>query len=463
MSTPERQQRPHQLLGVVGDHAHPLRARAHGQGAEDRGILEQRGPAPGIGADVDDRAPAPLRPVSAARVRPTRGERPGSPDQRANRATLPVDPVAAANTAATAATVSSTVRGTTTSGEVEPRGRFPGVTDGGAGGGPDPVGDRRSPAARPSDRRSLGRRPEGALVHQRGEPGPHRAELELGEGLAGLSRVPAAEGQLVDVHVEGHVADQRDHLGVRPDLSGVVGQVLAQLGRQSVEVGEEGVEVPVLVDQLGRRLLPHPGHAGKVVRGIAAQRGQQRVLARAHPGALLDARLVVEGVVADPPPVVEHPDVGILDQLVGVAVAGHDDDRVPPVPGLGGQGGQHVVGLEALGVDHRDGQRAEQGPDHVELGREIGRGLGPAALVVLDDLVAEGPPGKVEGHRQADRTVVPDQVHHHGGEPVDGVGHHAGRWWPGREAGRSRPGRPATSRPAGSAVLRRDRRLGPSA
>ncbi len=198
-------------------------------------------------------------------------------------------------------------------------------------------------------------------------------------------------------------------------------------------MGIERIEVAVFIDQLGRRLLPHAGNAGQVVGGVAPQRGQQRVLVRPHPGPLLDAGLVVEGVVAHAPTVVQHPDVGILDQLVGVAVTGHDDHRMPPVPGLGGQRGQNVVSLVAFGSHHRDGQRPEDPPDHVELRWEVGWSVGPAALVVLHDVVPERSAGKIEGDGQAHRPVVPHQVHHHGGEPVDRVGDHTGS---GGEVGR---------------------------
>ena len=99
-------------------------------------------------------------------------------------------------------------------------------------------------------------------------------------------------------------------------------------GRLLVDVGEDPVEPAVRVDQLGRRLLPDAGHAGQVVARVAAQRRVLRVLRRRHAGALDDAGLVVERVVADAAPVVEHLDVRVLDELVGVAVAGDDDDVV---------------------------------------------------------------------------------------------------------------------------------------
>ena len=149
--------------------------------------------------------------------------------------------------------------------------------------------------------------------------------------------------------VEGDVAHQGDYLGVDSHPLGVVGQVLSKFGRQGIEMGVQGVKVAVLVDQLGRRLLPHPGNAGEVVRRVAPQRGQQRVLGREHASPLFDAGFVVEGVVAHASPVVEHPDVGVLDQLVRIAVTGDDNDRVAPIAGFGCQGGQHIVGFEPFG------------------------------------------------------------------------------------------------------------------
>ena len=102
--------------------------------------------------------------------------------------------------------------------------------------------------------------------------------------------------------------------------------------------------------------------------------------------------------------------MGILDELVGVAVAGDQQDVVPAVARFGGQRGQHVVGLEPLDLDDRDGQLAQQRTDHLELGQEVGRRLRPPRLVVLDHLVPEGFSGQVEGDGQAAGMVVADQV-----------------------------------------------------
>ena len=97
----------------------------------------------------------------------------------------------------------------------------------------------------------------------------------------------------------------------------------------------------------------------------------------------------------------------VLDQLVRVAVAGDDDDVVAPVARLGGQGGDDVVGLEAGQLEDRDVQRLDDLADQPHLlAQDVGR-LGPARLVVVDHLVAEGRLGPVEGHRDARRACGP--------------------------------------------------------
>ena len=206
----------------------------------------------------------------------------------------------------------------------------------------------------------------------------------------------------------------------------VGGQVLAQLRRLLVEVGEDAVEVAVLGQQLGRRLLPHARDTGEVVGRVAAQRGQQHVLRRRDAGALEDARLVVERVVAHPPLVVEHAHVGVLDELEAVAVARHDHDLALARHRLGRQRGDDVVGLEARRLDDRDGQRGHDVADHVELRRQQPGRLGPPGLVVLEDLVAERGPRGVEGDREGRGLLLADQVDEHGGEAVHRVGHDAG-------------------------------------
>ncbi len=254
------------------------------------------------------------------------------------------------------------------------------------------------------------------------QPVPQGAELEEVEQPPQLLTVPTAHGQLVQVRLQGDFAHQRRGLGVGAHRRLGLGQVGPQLGGQVVQVGEDPVQIAVGVDEAGGGLVPHPRHAGQVVGRVAAQRGVLGVLGRGDPRALGDPRLVVQDVVRHPPAVVQDLDVRVLDQLVGVPVARHDDDVVAPIAGLGGEGGDDIVGLVAGGFHDRHVHGLHHLADQTQLLAQDVGGLGPPRLVVAHHLVAERGLGTVERHRDAVRLVVLEQVDEHGREAVDGVG-----------------------------------------
>ena len=73
--------------------------------------------------------------------------------------------------------------------------------------------------------------------------------------------------------------------------------------------------------------------------------------------------------------------MGVLDELVGVAVAGDDDDVVAPVAALGGEGGDDVVGLVPGRLEHGDAEGVEHLAHEPELlAEDVGRLL-PLGLV----------------------------------------------------------------------------------
>ena len=174
---------------------------------------------------------------------------------------------------------------------------------------------------------ALGRGDDGRRRAERlGEALLERAELEEVEQPLDLGLV-RADHQVVGDLDRGVAAQHADlEVLAHPRLG--LGQRGAQLRRQLVEVGEDAVEPAVGRDQLGGRLLADARDARQVVARVAAQRGVLRVLRRRDAGALEDPGLVVERVVADAAAVVEHLDVRVADELVGVAVAGDDDDVV---------------------------------------------------------------------------------------------------------------------------------------
>ena len=78
-----------------------------------------------------------------------------------------------------------------------------------------------------------------------------------------------AGGRPPDRTVDRHARADGGELAREQRLLAVGGQRLAQLARHQREVLVEALHPAELADQLGRGLLPHPGHAGDVVDGVA--------------------------------------------------------------------------------------------------------------------------------------------------------------------------------------------------
>ena len=284
------------------------------------------------------------------------------------------------------------------------------------------------------------------------EPGPHPARLDraalhldaaLGLGLGALQRGEQAlaqhpELQLVEqpVHrvavprphdevgragVERDVADQLGELAVEQHPGEVGAQRVARLALDLVDaVGELG-ERAELAHPLGRRLLPHPRDVRQVVAGVAPQGGEVGVLRRREPVAVHHLARVDPGEVGDATLRVEHHDV-VADQLERVAVARGDEHLVAVGLGLRGEGGDQVVGLEALDAEVRDVERPQDLLDEVDLAAEVVRGRRAVRLVLGVALVAERVPRDVEAHREVGGLLVAQQVDQHRGEAVDRVG-----------------------------------------
>ena len=273
----------------------------------------------------------------------------------------------------------------------------------------------------------VGGRTAEILGERLGQPVVERPELEEVEQASDFFGVGLRRRDVVEADVELDIAQQHHDLGVAPRPLLVLGQVLTQLRRLVVGVGEDAVEPAVGRDQLRRGLLADARHARQVVRRIASQRRVLDVLGGRDAGALLDAGLVVERVVGHASAVVQHLDVRVFDELVGVAVAGDDEHVVATVTGLGGQRGDDVVGFGPGQLDGADAERLDDLVHEPELlAQDVRRRL-PVRLVVLDLLVAERRLGPVERDRDRVGLVIPDQVDEHRGEPEHRVGHLARR------------------------------------
>ena len=157
------------------------------------------------------------------------------------------------------------------------------------------------------------------------QPLAQHPELEAVEHLVHLLAVPGLAFQLVDRHVELHVADQLVEPAVAQHAVEVLAQGVADLAADLVDVGDDPRQVAVGRDPLGRGLGAHPRHAGEVVGRLAHQRGEVAVALRRHEVALRDRGRVHPPHVGDPADGVDHRHV-VTDQLEHVAVAGDDDD-----------------------------------------------------------------------------------------------------------------------------------------
>ena len=239
--------------------------------------------------------------------------------------------------------------------------------------------------------------------------------------------VVGRHGESVELDLDRGVAAQRHHLEVVSRATLVLDQRRLQLRGLLTDVSEDAIEAAVLVQQLGRGLLPHPGHAFQVVTGVAAQRRVLGVERRRDTRLLLDAGLVVERVVADAALVVEHLHVWIVDELVAVAVAGDDHHVVPLHLCLLGECGEDVVGLPAGQVEHGDVERGEHLTHQPHLlAQDVGRRL-PLGLVGRVGHMAERRFGAIERHQHRVGLLVLDHVDEHRGEPEHRVGDLPGR------------------------------------
>src|SRR5439155_26804290 len=102
----------------------------------------------------------------------------------------------------------------------------------------------------------LERRPNG----RRRQPVDERAELQLAESLRDGSPVVASGARRLEVELHGQVDDDAADLAREERGLAVLGEPVAQLALDLVEMVVDGVERAELLEELDRGLLPHAGH-----------------------------------------------------------------------------------------------------------------------------------------------------------------------------------------------------------
>ncbi|CAB4851970.1 unannotated protein [freshwater metagenome] len=224
---------------------------------------------------------------------------------------------------------------------------------------------------------------------------------------------------------EVDVADKFGQPAVEQHTGQCSPQRIASLALDLAHAINEGIEGAKLTNPLGCGLLPHPWDRGQVVAGVSTQRRVVGVLGRGKAVLFLDrvgghARKIAHALLGIQDGAV------LIDELVGVAVAGDHEDVEPVGLGLGGQSGNDVVGLESFDLNVGNGEGVEDLADQGHLALELVRAGCSVGLVVGELRRSEGDAGDVECHRDVRGLLIAQAVDQHRGEPVDRIGGLAG-------------------------------------
>ena len=256
-------------------------------------------------------------------------------------------------------------------------------------------------------------------------------ELQFLGQAAQLHRIRIGTAQVVDTQRKIHVgADRREKAAAACHVLAVGEQLPDALGatqierRNLVESPVELVDRTEVRDETARGLLADAPHTRDVVDRVTHERHDVHDPVGRDAEAIADlgdaAAAVVHGV--------EQRQVG-PDELHHVLVARHHDDLEATLERLSGERADDVVCLHPLDHEQRQPERLDHPAHERDLRDQVRRRLRPGRLVVLVGIVAERPPGRVEGHGDMRTGALPQEFHQHAGEAV------------GRTGGQSRAGR----------------------
>jgi hypothetical protein len=237
------------------------------------------------------------------------------------------------------------------------------------------------------------------------EPAP---ESEAGVEFAQARRVGLRKGQFVLVDPEFHVPAHRDQLARQRQSGRGRAQVLTHLAADRAGILQHRVEATVQPDPFRGGLRADLVHTGHVVHAVADEGQEVHDLPGSHAELLAHAIRIQHraGHGVDQ----GHTRV---DQLGQILVAGRDHHRFLPLARLLGQRGDHVVRLHAGNAEEWQTHRPNQLVQRRDLHRKFLRHRGAVRLVLLVQILAEGPSGCVENHRHAPRRIVRAQLAQH--------------------------------------------------
>ena len=192
----------------------------------------------------------------------------------------------------------------------------------------------------------------------------------------------------------------------QPRLVGMFDQIVAHFGWLHVgRSGEHTFQIAKFLNELGRGLRADTRHTRNIVDAVPHQRKDIANLLRPD-AEFLDHLLGADALVFHR---VEHIDAR-LDELHQVLVRRHDGHMPTRTTRRLGIACDHIVGLDIILLDHRQGKRTRGIADHRKLGTQILWRFGPMRLVQIVNLVAKRLRAFVEHDCHMRRTVGLVQV-----------------------------------------------------
>ena len=245
------------------------------------------------------------------------------------------------------------------------------------------------------------------------------AELQLAEDLQRLVAGEPAEPRRLQVPLDGRVRrDRHQSLAHNNLIRMLPNQGLDARGLHIVRPANQLLDAPELADQFHRRLLPNPRHARHIVRRVAGQRldvalpdGLEAAVPLAHRLLVVDLRLAEARRQQN-----AH---ARRDELQRVRVPGCDQRVRALLRRPRRNRPQRVVRLVARRLDDGDAERPHHLLDALDVANQFRRHRRARRLVLLELLVPERRPRRIERDGGVRRVVVGERLEKRRREGVD--------------------------------------------
>ena len=235
------------------------------------------------------------------------------------------------------------------------------------------------------------------------------------------SSLPIRQGTFLQCPIHRSVPANGGKLSALPCLIGIGDKLLAQLALDFSCMGEDALQRTVLLQQLYRRLIPHPGNAGNVVAGVPCHALPVRYLLRGKAVFLIQgSRCEADGFGNAFP--CEHQLRFAVHKLQSIPVACQQKRLHIRLFPHKGQGTQQVIRFPARKGIPLDAHVGQQLADGTQLLNHFRGCRSTARLVVCIGHMAESGGMLVKADCQIVHVFLFDNLQQHIQEAINGIG-----------------------------------------